>query len=67
MLPCGKDQFNLVYYYLQDIEGTQMGPDRTGFISCYFSDESYGSQRNLQFPEGYFAVSVIYGVLLIID
>ena len=67
MLPCGKDQFNLVYYFLQDIEGTQMGPDGTRFISCYFSDESYGSQRNLQFPEGYFAVSVIYCVLLITD
>ena len=57
MLPCGDDKDNRVYYYLQDIEGTQMGPDQNGYISCYFSEESYGTQRNLQFPEGYFAVS----------
>merc|ERR1719491_2705353 len=57
MFPCGDDESTKVYYYLQDVEGTPMGPNGDGFISCYFEQVTYGPRRVLEFPEGYFAQS----------
>ena len=56
MFPCGADESTPVWYFLNDVAGTPLGPDNTGKIGCYLSEESYGQQRNIQFPEGYFIV-----------
>ena len=57
MLPCGESKDDPVYYILTDIEHNEKGLDGTGYIACYETEESSGTQRNLIFPEGYFAVS----------
>jgi len=57
MFPCGADESTPVWYFLNDVAGTPLGPDGTGKIGCYLSDESYGQQRNIQFPEGYFILN----------
>ena len=57
LLPCGSDADEPVYYFLRDVEGSDMGIHGDGYISCHMEETNYGPRRILTFPEGYFAVS----------